>query len=153
MNVIKYNNKVLPIALTITATMVVLFVAPTTLATPIFALGHWNEGDEFDNSKEGNTDDSSDNSPSQVNHDGLVSCLANTQKGIIVTEEDVKDCVNTIESGEDAEDNRSNSDNDAITVSDDDPEDGVADLNEFGKERSGTEGSAENDENEDEDVG
>lgn len=146
MNVIKYNIKGLSIALTITATIVLLFVAPSTLATPTFALGHWNEGDDFDNSKEYNTDDSADNSASQINHDGLVSCLANTQEGIIATEDEIKDCLNTVDS-EVVEDNRSNSDNDAITVSDDDPEDGIAVLNEFGKDSSGTEGSAENDEN------
>jgi hypothetical protein len=45
----------LSIALALMATIVVLFVTPSTITTPIFALGHWDEG-LFDNIKEGNTD-------------------------------------------------------------------------------------------------
>jgi hypothetical protein len=59
----------LSIALALTATMVVLFVTPSTITTPHFALGHWNEGNEFDNIKEGNTDSTADNSRSQVNQE------------------------------------------------------------------------------------
>jgi hypothetical protein len=52
----------LSIALALTATIVVLFVTPSTITTPIFALGHWNEG--HDNIKEGNADSTADNSAS-----------------------------------------------------------------------------------------
>jgi hypothetical protein len=50
--------------LALSATIVVLFVTPSTITTPIFALGQWNEGHEFDNIKEGNTDSTADNSAS-----------------------------------------------------------------------------------------
>ncbi len=124
----------LSIALALTATMVVLFVTPSTITTPYFALGHWNEGNEFDNIKEGNTDSTADNSRSQVNQEGLVSCLADSQEGIIVTEEEMRDCLKTVGGDEYAEDNISISENDATTGSDDNPENGIAALNEFGRD-------------------
>jgi hypothetical protein len=141
MNTERYNNKELVIAVVIVATISVLFVAPSALTSPVFALGHWHEGDDnMESSSEeeeeegGNTDISADNSESQVNQKGLVSCLANTQEGSMVTEDEIKDCLNTADgSEEDTEDNGSVNDNDAITVSDDDPENSNAPLNSISK--------------------
>jgi hypothetical protein len=64
----------------------------------------------------------------------LVSCLADSQEGIIVTEEEMRDCLKTVGGDEYAEDNISISENDATTGSDDNPENGIAALNEFGRD-------------------
>ena len=63
----------------------------------------------------------------------------------------MRDCLKTVGGDEYAEDNISISENDATTGSDDNPENGIASLNEFGRDLW-QEGSVENDEIEGEDV-
>jgi hypothetical protein len=133
MNTEKYINKETTIAVAIVATISVLFAAPSAFSSPVFALGHWHEGDnnmESSEEEEVNTDVNAFNSESQVNQNELVSCLADTQEGSIPTQDEIKDCLNTVDaSEEDTEEENRSSDNDAITVSDDDPENSNAPLN------------------------
>src|ERR671911_919532 len=124
MNTERNINKETTIALAIVATISVLLVAPSALTNPVFALGHWHEGDAMNSSgeEEDNNDVGADNSESQVNQKELVSCLADTQEGSTATQDEIKDCLNTISgSEEDTEDDRG-SDSDAIPVSNEDPE-------------------------------
>jgi|SRR5918995_2073816 hypothetical protein len=125
MNTERNINKKTTIAVAIVATISVLFVAPSALISPVFALGHWNEGDDMNRSggeEEDNSDVSADNSESQVNQKELASCLADTKEGDTATQDEIKDCLNTISgSEEDTEDDRG-SDSDAIPVSNEDPE-------------------------------
>jgi hypothetical protein len=154
MNTERYINKETTIAVVIVATISVLFAAPSALTSPVFALGHWHEGDNNMESsgEEDNTDISAYNSESQVNQKELVSCLADTQEGSIPTQDEVKDCLNTAGGSEEdtEEDNRSINDNDAITVSEDDPENSNAPLNSVGKGSSDMEDSTQSDQSEDE---
>src|SRR5918995_6178070 len=124
MNTERNINKKTTIAVAIVATISVLFVAPSAITSPVFALGHWHEGDDMNRSgeEEDNNDVGADNSESQVNQKELVSCLADTQEGSTATQDEIKDCLNTISgSEEDTEDDRG-SDSDAIPVSNEDPE-------------------------------
>ena len=115
MNTERNINKKTTIAVAVVATISVQFVTPSALTTPVFALGHWHEGDEEDNN-----DVSADNSQSQVNQKELVSCLADTQEGSTPTQDEIKDCLNTI--GEEDTEDDGGSDSDAISSSDEDPE-------------------------------
>ena len=149
MNTERNINKKTTIAVAIVATISVLFVAPSAVTSPVFALGHWHEGDDMNRSgeEEDNNDVGADNSESQVNQKELVSCLADTQEGSTATQDEIKDCLNTI-GEEDTEDDRG-SDNDAISGSDEDPENSNA-LNSVSKGSSNiedTEDSTESDEN------
>jgi hypothetical protein len=115
-------NKKTTIAVAIVATISVLLVAPNALTSPVFALGHWHEGDAMNSSgeEEDNNDVGADNSESQVNHKELVSCLADTQEGSTATQDEIKDCLNTI--GEEDTEDDGGSDSDPISGSDEDPE-------------------------------
>ena len=115
-------NKKTTIAVAIVATISVLLVAPNALTSPVFALGHWHEGDAMNSSgeEEDNNDVGADNSESQVNQKELVSCLADTQEGSTATQDEIKDCLNTI--GEEDTEDDVGSDSDAISGSDEDPE-------------------------------
>ena len=138
MNTERNINKKTTIAVAIVATISVLFVAPSAVTSPVFALGHWHEGDDMNRSgeEEDNNDVGADNSESQVNQKELVSCLADTQEGSTATQDEIKDCLNTI-GEEDTEDDRG-SDNDAISGSDEDPENSNA-LNSVSKGSSNIE--------------
>ena len=149
MNTERNINKKTTIAVAIVATISVLFVAPSAITSPVFALGHWHEGDDMNRSgeEEDNNDVGADNSESQVNQKELVSCLADTQEGSTATQDEIKDCLNTI-GEEDTEDDRG-SDSDAISGSDEDPENSNA-LNSVSKGSSNiedTEDSTESDGN------
>ena len=122
MNTERNINKETTIAVVIVATISALLVAPSALTSPVFALGHWHEGDAMNSSgeEEDNNDVGSDNSESQVNQKELVSCLADTQEGSTATQDEIKDCLNNIDE-EDTEDDVG-SDNDATSDSDEDPE-------------------------------
>ena len=115
-------NKKTTIAVAIVATISVLLVAPNALTSPVFALGHWHEGDAMNSSgeEEDNNDVGADNSESQVNQKELVSCLADTQEGSTATQDEIKDCLNTI--GEEDTEDDGGSDSDPISGSDEDPE-------------------------------
>jgi hypothetical protein len=107
MNTERNINKETTIAVAIVATISVLLVAPNALTSPVFALGHWHEGDAMNSSseEEDNNDVGADNSESQVNQKELVSCLADTKEGNTATQDEIKDCLNTISgSEEDTED-------------------------------------------------
>jgi hypothetical protein len=109
MNTTKYNNKELSVALTLVATISVMFVAPNALANPVFALGHWHEGDDMN----GNSD----------KEDQIKDCLntVNSSTHKEDKEDHIKDCFNSVNSKE--EDEKDN-DNDVVTtVSDDENED------------------------------
>jgi hypothetical protein len=138
MNTERNINKKTTIAVAVVATISVLFVAPSAVTSPVFALGHWHEGDDMNRSgeEEDNNDVGADNSESQVNQKELVSCLADTQEGSTATQDEIKDCLNTI-GEEDTEDDRG-SDNDAISGSDEDPENSNA-LNSVSKGSSNIE--------------
>ena len=142
MNTERNINKETTIAVAIVATISVLLVAPNALASPVFALGHWHEGDAMNSSgeEEDNNDVGADNSESQVNQKELVSCLADTQEGSTATQDEIKDCLNTI--GEEDTGDDVGSDRDAISGSDEDPEDSNA-LNSISK------GSSTNEDTED----
>jgi hypothetical protein len=122
MNTERNINKETTIAVAIVATISVLLVAPNALTSPVFALGHWHEGDAMNSSseEEDNNDVGADNSESQVNQKELVSCLADTQEGSTATQDEIKDCLNTI--GEEDTEDDVGSDSDAISGSDEDPE-------------------------------
>jgi hypothetical protein len=115
MNTERYINKETTIAVAIVATISVLFAAPSALTSPVFALGHWHEGDNNMKSS-GEEDNSAYNSESQVNQKELVSCLADTQEGSIPTQDEVKDCLNTAggseEDGTDIEDSNQSDEDD-----------------------------------------
>lgn len=116
MNIRAFDNRESTIAITLVATIYLLFVAPSSLTIPAYALGHWHGGDAEIH------EDSAD-TISTEDREKLVSCLANTQEGSISTQDEIKYCLNTIREGEeDTEDNSSINDDDGITVSDDDPE-------------------------------
>jgi hypothetical protein len=138
MNTERNINKETTIALAIVATISVLLVAPSALTNPVFALGHWHEGDAMNSSgeEEDNNDVGADNSESQVNQKELVSCLADTQEGSIATQDEIKDCLNTI--GEEDTEDDVDSDSDATSGSDEDPENGNA-LNSISKGSSNIE--------------
>jgi hypothetical protein len=131
-------NKETTIAVAIVATISVLLVAPNALTSPVFALGHWHEGDAMNSSgeEEDNNDVGADNSESQVNQKELVSCLADTQEGSTATQDEIKDCLNTI--GEEDTEDDVGSDSDAISGSDEDPENSNA-LNSISKGSSNIE--------------
>jgi hypothetical protein len=136
MNTERNINKKTTIAVAIVATISVLFVAPSAPTSPVFALGHWHEGDDMNRSggeEEDNNDVGADNSESQVNQKELVSCLADTKEGNTATQDEIKDCLNTI-GEEDTEDD----DSDAISSSDEDPENSNA-LNSISKGSSNIE--------------
>ena len=150
MNTERNINKETTIAVAIVATISVLLVAPNALTSPVFALGHWHEGDDMNRSgeEEDNNDVGADNTESQVNQKELVSCLADwrAQEGSTATQDEIKDCLNTI-GEEDTEDDRG-SDSDAISGSED-PENSNA-LNSVSKGSSNiedTEDSTESDGN------
>jgi hypothetical protein len=138
MNTERNINKETTIAVAIVATISVLFVAPSALTSPVFALGHWHEGDAMNSSgeEEDNNDVGADNSESQVNQKELVSCLADTQEGSTPTQDEIKDCLNTI--GEEDTEDDGGSDSDAISSSDEDPENSDA-LNSISKGSSNIE--------------
>ena len=138
MNTERNINKKTTIAVAIVATISVLFVAPSAVTSPVFALGHWHEGDDMNRSgeEEDNNDVGADNSESQVNQKELVSCLADTQEGSIATQDEIKDCLNTI--GEEDTEDDVDSDSDATSGSDEDPENGNA-LNSISKGSSNIE--------------
>src|SRR5918994_2663220 len=149
MNTERNINKKTTIAVAIVATISVLFVAPSAITSPVFALGHWHEGDDMNRSgeEEDNNDVGADNSESQVNQKELVSCLADTQEGSTATQDEIKDCLNTI--GEEDTEDDVGSDSDAISGSDEDPENSNA-LNSVSKGSSNiedTEDSTESDGN------
>jgi hypothetical protein len=150
MNTERNINKKATIAVAIVATISVLFVAPSALTSPVFALGHWHEGDDMNRSggeEEDNNDVGADNSESQVNQKELVSCLADTKEGNTATQDEIKDCLNTI--GEEDTEDDGGSDSDAISGSDEDPENSNA-LNSISKGSSNiedTEDSTESDGN------
>jgi hypothetical protein len=110
MNTERNINKKATIAVAIVATISVLFVAPSALTSPVFALGHWHEGDDTNRSggeEEDNNDVGADNSESQVNQKELVSCLDDTKEGNTATQDEIRDCLNTISgSEEETEDDR-----------------------------------------------
>jgi hypothetical protein len=83
--------------------------------------------------EDNNNDVGADNSKNQVNQKELVSCLADTQEGSTATQDEIKDCLNTI-GEEDTEDD----DSDAISSSDEDPENSNA-LNSISKGSSNIE--------------
>ena len=122
MNTERNINKKTTIAVVIVATISVLLVAPNALTSPVFALGHWHEGDAMNSSgeEEDNNDVGADNSESQVKQKELVSCLADTQEGSTATQDEIKDCLNTI--GEEDTEDDGGSDSDPISGSDEDPE-------------------------------
>ena len=132
MNTERNINKETTIAVAIVATISVLFVAPSALTSPVFALGHWHEGDTMNSSgeEEDNNDVGADNSESQVNQKELVSCLADTQEGSTATQDEIKDCLNTI--GEEDTEDDVGTDSDATSGSDEDPENSNA-LNSISK--------------------
>jgi hypothetical protein len=139
MNTERNINKKATIAVAIVATISVLFVAPSALTSPVFALGHWHEGDDMNRSggeEEDNNDVGADNSESQVNQKELVSCLADTKEGNTATQDEIKDCLNTI--GEEDTEDDGGSDSDAISGSDEDPENSNA-LNSISKGSSNIE--------------
>jgi hypothetical protein len=138
MNTERNINKETTISVAIVATISVLFVAPSAFTSPVFALGHWHEGDAMNSSgeEEDNNDVGADNSESQVNQKELVSCLADTQEGSTATQDEIKDCLNTI-SEEDTEDDVGR-DSDATSGSDEDPENSNA-LNSLSKGSSNIE--------------
>ena len=149
MNAERNINKETTIFVAVVATISVLFVAPSALTSPVFALGHWHEGDAMDSSgeEEDNNDVGADNSESQVNQKELVSCLADTQEGSIATQDEIKDCLNTI--GEEDTEDDLGSDSDATSGSDEDPENSNA-LNSISKGSSNiedTEASTQSDGN------
>jgi hypothetical protein len=113
MNTERNINKKTTIAVAIVATISVLFVAPSAITSPVFALGHWHEGDDMNRSgaEEDNNNVGADNSESQVNQKELVSCLADTQEGSTATQDEIKDCLNTI-GEEDTEDSTESDGND-----------------------------------------
>jgi hypothetical protein len=115
MNREMYNNKK-PTVIVIVATISVLFVAPSALSIPVYALGHWYEGD-VESSGEENTVISTEDRKK------LVSCLNDTGEGSISTQDEIKDCLNTVRGDEEnTEDNASINDDDGIAIIDDDPE-------------------------------
>ena len=115
MNRETYNNKK-PTVIVIVATISVLFVAPSALSIPVYALGHWYEGD-VESSGEENTVISTEDRKK------LVSCLNDTGEGSISTQDEIKDCLNTVRGDEEnTEDNASINDDDGIAIIDDDPE-------------------------------
>jgi hypothetical protein len=115
MNIETYNNKK-PTVIVIVATISVLFVAPSALSIPVYALGHWYEGD-VESSGEENTVISTEDRKK------LVSCLNDTGEGSISTQDEIKDCLNTVRGDEEnTEDNASINDDDGIAIIDDDPE-------------------------------
>jgi hypothetical protein len=117
MNTKTFNNKESTVAILIVATISILFVAPDALTIPAYALGHWHEGD-MENSGEDRTDTSATDERKE-----LVSCLADTKEGSTPTQDEIKDCLNTVRGGEeDTEGDTSINDDDGITVRDDDPE-------------------------------
>jgi hypothetical protein len=117
MNTETFNNKESTAAILIVAAISVLFVAPAALTVPAYALGHWHEGD-MENSGEDRTDISGADDQKE-----LVSCLADTQEGSISTQDEIKDCLNTVRGDEEnTEDNASINDDDGIAIIDDDPE-------------------------------
>ena len=132
MNTERNINKETTIAVVIVATISALLVAPSALTSPVFALGHWHEGDAMNSSgeEEDNNDGGADNSESQVNQKELVSCLADTQEGSTATQDEIKDCLNTI--GEEDTEDDVGSDSDATSGSDEDPENSNA-LNSISK--------------------
>jgi hypothetical protein len=132
MNTERNINKETTIAVVIVATISALLVAPSALTSPVFALGHWHEGDAMNSSgeEEDNNDGGADNSESQVNQKELVSCLADTQEGSTATQDEIKDCLNTI--GEEDTEDDVGSDSDATSDSDEDPENSNA-LNSISK--------------------
>ena len=138
MNTERNINKETTIAVVIVATISALLVAPSALTSPVFALGHWHEGDAMNSSgeEEDNNDGGADNSESQVNQKELVSCLADTQEGSIATQDEIKDCLNTI--GEEDTEDDVGSDSDATSDSDEDPENSNA-LNSISKGSSNIE--------------
>ena len=138
MNIERNINKETTIFVAVVATISVLFVAPSALTSPVFALGHWHEGDAMNSSgeEEDNNDVGADNSESQVNQKELVSCLADTQEGSIATQDEIKDCLNTI--GEEDTEDDVGSDSDATSGSDEDPENSNA-LNSISKGSSNSE--------------
>ena len=138
MNTERNINNETTIFVAVIATISVLFVAPSALTSPVFALGHWHEGDAMNSSgeEEDNNDVGADNSESQVNQKELVSCLADTQEGSTATQDEIKDCLNNIDE-EDTEDDVG-SDNDATSDSDEDPENSNA-LNSISKGSSNIE--------------
>ena len=149
MNAERNINKETTIFVAVVATISVLFVAPSALTSPVFALGHWHEGDAMNSSaeEEDNNDGGADNSESQVNQKELVSCLADTQEGSIATQDEIKDCLNTI--GEEDTEDDVGSDSDATSGSDEDPENSNA-LNSISKGSSNiedTEASTQSDGN------
>jgi hypothetical protein len=149
MNAERNINKETTIFVAVIATISVLFVAPSALTSPVFALGHWHEGDAMNSSgeEEDNNDVGADNSESQVNQKELVSCLADTQEGSIATQDEIKDCLNTI--GEEDTEDDVGSDSDATSGSDEDPENSNA-LNSISKDSSNiedTEASTQSDGN------
>jgi hypothetical protein len=149
MNAERNINKETTIFVAVVATISVLFVAPSALTSPVFALGHWHEGDAMNSSgeEEDNNDVGADNSESQVNQKELVSCLADTQEGSIATQDEIKDCLNTI--GEEDTEDDLGSDSDATSGSDEDPENSNA-LNSISKGSSNiedTEASTQSDGN------
>ena len=129
MNTERNINKETTIAVAIVATISVLLVAPNALTSPVFALGHWHEGDDMNRSgeEEDNNDVGADNSESQVNQKELVSCLADTQEGSTATQDEIKDCLNTI--GEEDTEDDVGSDSDAISGSDEAPENSMGSSN------------------------
>lgn len=149
MNTERNINKETTISVAIIATISVLFVAPSALTSPVFALGHWHEGDAMNSSgeEEDNNDVGADNSENQVNQKELVSCLTDTQQGSTATQDEIKDCLNTI--GEEDTEDDVGSGSDAISGSDEDPENSNT-LNSISKGSSNiedTEDSAESDGN------
>ena len=116
MNTETFNNKESTIAIVMIATIYAVFLAPSALTIPSFALEHWNEGD-VESTRENSTDISTEDRKE------LVSCLADTKEESIPTQDEIKDCLNTVRGGEeDTQDNTSINDDDGIAVIDDDPE-------------------------------
>lgn len=115
MNTETFNNKESTAAILIVATISVLFVAPAALTVPAYALGHWYEGD-VESSGEENTVISTEDRKK------LVSCLNDTREGSVSTQDEIKDCLNTVRGNEEnTEDNASINDDDGIAIIDDDP--------------------------------
>jgi hypothetical protein len=138
MNTRKYTNKELSIALTVIATISVLFVAPNAVTNQVFALGHWHEGDDVNNNSD--------------YEDQIKDCLNAVSSGSNKEDnkDQITDCFNTVDSSE--EDEKDN-DNDAITTASEDDHKGIASLNSVGEISPDMEDSTQSDDvNEDNEL-
>ena len=138
MNAERNINKETTIFVAVVATISVLFVAPSALTSPVFALGHWHEGDDVDNNSD--------------YKDQIKDCLNAVSSGSNKEDnkDQITDCFNTVDSSE--EDEKDN-DKDAITTASEDDHKGIAALNSIGEISPDKEDSTQSDDvNEDNEL-